>query len=93
MKGKHNFTSNKTENNKVTIRLTQEISSLKEALPISITNSIFVRYGQNEMDLMKGLIIGSADTPYSSGCFLYDIKFGENYPNCPPEVNLIFFQK
>jgi len=40
------------------------------------------------MDFMKAIITGAQDTPYSSGCFLFDIHFGSNYPQGPPSVNL-----
>jgi ubiquitin-protein ligase len=38
------------------------------------------------MDYMKAIIFGSEGTPYSSGAFTYDIYFGNNYPNSPPNV-------
>ena len=35
---------------------------------------------------MKALVIGASETPYAHGAFLYDIYFGEDYPNNPPKV-------
>lgn len=40
------------------------------------------------MSYMKSIIIGASDTPYSSGCFCFDIHFPENYPKGPPSVIL-----
>jgi len=41
------------------------------------------------MDVMKALIMGSAETPYAHGAFEFDIHIGDNYPNGPPTVNLM----
>jgi len=35
---------------------------------------------------MSALIVGPSDTPYSGGCFVFDIFFPDNYPNGPPHV-------
>lgn len=47
-----------------------------------------VYYTHNEDDILKGkaLIIGSKDTPYENGFYLFDFSFPENYPHSPPEV-------
>merc|ERR1712006_11782 len=37
---------------------------------------------------MKILITGPSNTPYDSGCFVFDIYFPANYPKVPPKVNL-----
>ena len=29
---------------------------------------------------------GPAGTPYSGGCFMFDIYFPSEYPSCPPQV-------
>ena len=39
--------------------------------------------------LLKCLITGPDDTPYSGGCFIFDIYFPANYPDGPPLVNLM----
>jgi len=41
------------------------------------------------MDFMQALITGPSDTPYSGGCFLFDIYFPPQYPQVPPKVNLM----
>ena len=83
---------NKTKNNKTytseekILRLLGEFSNLQTSLPIEFTNSIFVRVDKDNMDYMKAIIFGSEGTPYSSGAFTYDIYFGSDYPNSPPNV-------
>ena len=84
LKGKPSSPSaNKTK------RLNSEIKMLAKNLPLNYTNSIFLKYDESRMDLMKSLIIGSDDTPYSNGVFIYDIFLDDTYPNSPPKMNLI----
>ena len=70
-------------------RLNTEIKMLSKNLPLNYTNSIFLKYDESRMDLMKSLIIGSDDTPYSNGIFIYDIYLDDTYPSSPPKMNLI----
>lgn len=67
-------------------RLSQEITDLSNSLPSESTNAIFVRYDIERIDLMKALIMGAKDTPYSSGAFVFDIAFPSDYPRGPPKV-------
>jgi len=41
------------------------------------------------MDLVRAIVTGPADTPYSKGCFVFDIYFPATYPVVPPLVKLI----
>ncbi len=41
------------------------------------------------MDMVRALVTGPTDTPYSRGCFVFDIYFPSSYPNIPPLVKLI----
>ena len=41
------------------------------------------------MDLIRAVVTGPSDTPYSRGCFVFDIYFPATYPNNPPLVKLI----
>lgn len=43
----------------------------------------------DRMDLMQAMITGPVDTPYSGGCFQFDVFFPDVYPNGPPMVNLM----
>jgi baculoviral IAP repeat-containing protein 6 len=80
-----NFVSNKER----VLRLAQETGTLATSLPLSVESSVFVRVDEERMDLMTCLITGPVNTPYSGGCFLFDIFFPEDYPNVPPNVWLM----
>ena len=41
------------------------------------------------MDFVRALITGTVDTPYSRGCFVFDIYFPSSYPVDPPLVKII----
>ena len=86
----HHYSTSITANmnQQKTHRILKEIGDLSTSLPVSETNSIFVRYDKQCMDVMKALIFGSRDTPYAHGAFLYDIYIPHSYPNGPPLVNL-----
>lgn len=70
-------------------RVAREIADLSHSLPISHTNSIFVRVDSDRTDLLKAIIMGAAGTPYAHGAFEFDIFLEDSYPNTPPKVNLV----
>ena len=41
---------------------------------------------EERMDLVRVLITGPTDTPYSRGCFVFDILYPASYPTNPPLV-------
>lgn len=41
-----------------------------------------------DMTLLQAMITGPQGTPYSGGCFVFDIYFPSDYPNEPPKVNM-----
>ncbi|XP_041468480.1 baculoviral IAP repeat-containing protein 6-like isoform X2 [Lytechinus variegatus] len=69
-------------------RLAQEAVTLSTSLPLSASSSVFVRCDEDRLDVMKVLITGPSETPYSNGCFEFDIYFPADYPNSPMLVNL-----
>ncbi len=69
-------------------RVTKEIYSLGESLPISTSSTIWLRTMEDRFLYAQVMISGPDDTPYSGGLFLFDIYFPNDYPNCPPKVNL-----
>ncbi len=70
------------------VRLAQELADLSNSLPFEHTNAIFVRVDKERVDMMKAIIMGAGDTPYSHGAFEFDIYLDNNYPNEPPKMNL-----
>lgn len=69
-------------------RLSNELSSLMpiNQLPIEYDSSIFVRVDENNSMIIRALITGPVDTPYDSGCFVFDIYTPSNYPISSPDV-------
>jgi baculoviral IAP repeat-containing protein 6 len=68
------------------LRLAAETGNLSTSLPINLESSIFARMDEKRMDMMTAMITGPSNTPYSNGCFLFDIFFPKDYPNVPPNV-------
>lgn len=69
--------------------LMKEMKQLQQNLPVHPEASIFVRQDEDRMDVMRALVTGPAGTPYSLGCFCFDIYFPTSYPNSPPLVKII----
>ncbi|XP_065914560.1 ubiquitin conjugation factor E4 A-like [Dysidea avara] len=69
--------------------LMKEMESLPEMLPLHIDSSVFILQDEDRMDLVRAIVTGPADTPYSKGCFVFDIYFPATYPAVPPLVKLI----
>ena len=69
-------------------RLAQEAVTLSNSLPLSYSSTVFVRTDADRLDVMKVLITGPADTPYSNGCFEFDVYFPLDYPKIPMLINL-----
>ncbi|KAJ3246648.1 Baculoviral IAP repeat-containing protein 6, partial [Borealophlyctis nickersoniae] len=64
-----------------------ETATLSTSLPCNEASSVFIRVDEGKMDAMKCLITGPEGTPYSNGCFEFDIAFPDDYPAVPPKVN------
>ena len=72
-----------------TLRLAKEFAGLSSMLPLSESSAVLVRSGQRHQQLWRALITGPVETPYSGGCFIFDIYFPWSYPNTPPQVRLL----
>jgi baculoviral IAP repeat-containing protein 6 len=70
------------------MRITQELTTLANSLPLSASSSVFIRTDEERLDVMKFLITGPSETPYANGCFVFDVFFPPDYPNNPMMVNL-----
>lgn len=53
-----------------------------------LTFVIIIYKDEERMDLVRVMITGPVDTPYSYGCFVFDIYYPVNYPVNPPLVVL-----
>jgi ubiquitin-protein ligase len=85
----HKYASSKSNpRRKVLKRLAAEYSDFETCLPIHEESSVFFRFCDESMCHAQMLIIAVDDTPYATGCFIFDIKFPDNYPMSPPKVNL-----
>jgi ubiquitin-protein ligase len=69
-------------------RLAMEYGDLSKSLPLTNESAIFLRVHEEEFNRCQMLIIAPTDTPYSRGCFLFDVFFPSEYPNVAPKVNL-----
>lgn len=55
-------------------------------LPLNRSSSVFVQVDESNCFMWRALITGPEDTPYSGGCFIFDIWFPGQYPCVPPQV-------
>ncbi|KAL8576659.1 hypothetical protein ACOMHN_025134 [Nucella lapillus] len=69
--------------------LMKEMKQLSTSLPVNAGASIFVRQDKDRLDVMRALVTGPSGTPYSLGCFCFDVYFPASYPNVPPLVKII----
>nr|CAD7196417.1 unnamed protein product [Timema douglasi] len=69
------------------MRIVQEMASLSTSLPLDSSSAIFVCTDDARFTLMRALIIGPEGTPYSGGCFQFDIFLPSLYPSEPPKVH------
>ena len=63
------------------------MAGLQQLLPINACSSVFVRADESNVTCWRALITGPEDTPYSAGCFIFDLYFPPNYPAVPPQVH------
>lgn len=77
-----------TVSNALAARLGTEIPGLLEALPCAPEAAVYARCDEEQMSVLKVIITGPADTPYSLGCFLFDAFLPREYPNIPPVMSL-----
>ena len=79
--------SNNAKPSSATIfRVAQELSSLSTSLPLDFSSAIFLQTDDERPTIVRVLITGPEDTPYTGGCFIFDIFFPGNYPDIPPKV-------
>ena len=81
------FSKSGMPSSSIIFRVAQELSSLSTSLPLDFSSAIFLRTDDDRPTLMKVLITGPEETPYSGGCFVFDFFFPGKYPASPPQVN------
>ena len=52
-------------------------------------NGIYYQHDDENILKGKALIIGSKDTPYQHGYYLFEIEYPEDYPFKPPKVSFV----
>ncbi|KAL8822966.1 MAG: hypothetical protein Q9191_006313 [Dirinaria sp. TL-2023a] len=62
-------------------RIVKEHSILSDSLP----EGVFARSWDSRIDLLRVLIIGPVDTPYELCPFVFDFRFGSEFPDNPPQ--------
>jgi ubiquitin-protein ligase len=70
------------------VRINNELARLKKELLIDITHTIIIREDLERQDVLKFLIFGAEETPYSSGAFVYNLFMGNDFPQQPPRCQL-----
>lgn len=81
------YTVDRTQPNQSMVkRLAREYASFTNSLPIFFESSIFVRINEKDNRMIKILITGPDQTPYDSGCLIFDVFTGNEYPNKNPQM-------
>ncbi len=79
----------KTKKLNYTKRMIQELNILRKSVPVEYGASIYIAMDPENISVLRVLITGPHDTPYDSGCFIFDVFIPETFPNTPPKVNLL----
>ena len=66
------------------MRVAQEVSSMAASLPLEFSSAIFLRTDDDQPNNIQALITGPEDTPYTGGCYLFDLNF-------PGDINSLAF--
>ncbi|KIY71465.1 ubiquitin conjugating enzyme family protein [Cylindrobasidium torrendii FP15055 ss-10] len=71
---------------KRSLAIAKELAILTATLPTDWNSSIFLKVDETRVDVIKCLITGPDGTPYSNGCYLFDIFLVQRYNDAPPVV-------
>ena len=77
------------EERKRSLRIAKEVSSLAVSLPVFWASTICVRVDDENMSVLRALILPSTDTPYGGGAFEFDVRLPWDYPDKPPQVTFL----
>ncbi|PWY89099.1 ubiquitin-conjugating enzyme [Aspergillus heteromorphus CBS 117.55] len=64
------------------LRITREIKQIQQGADLSLA----VHYEDSDIRNVRAVILGPPDSPYQFGFFEFLVKFGKDYPGCPPTV-------
>ncbi|GMH17850.1 hypothetical protein Nepgr_019691 [Nepenthes gracilis] len=64
-------------------KVQQDWNILQNNLP----DGIYVRVYEDQMDLLRAVIIGAYGTPYQDGLFFFDFHLPPEYPDVPPSAH------
>jgi ubiquitin-protein ligase len=70
-------------------RVATEVASLSSSLPLYWSSTIVLRVDEDRYDFLQAMITGPDGSPYSCGCFIFDIYLPPTYPNTPPKFKLL----
>ncbi|MCJ1282571.1 hypothetical protein MMC26_001895 [Xylographa opegraphella] len=70
----------------LTAPLMRRIRKEHKILESSLPEGIWVRTWEDRLDLLRVLIIGPEETPYSLAPFVLDFHFNGDFPHSPPEA-------
>ena len=59
--------------------MAQEVSSMAASLPLEFSSAIFLRTDDDQPNNIQALITGPEDTPYTGGCYVFDLNFPGEY--------------
>lgn len=88
-KYKSDINSSNKPNKQFYRRVTLELGTLMKSLPVTYDASIFFRHDENNLRVCRALVTGPHDTPYDSGCYIFDIMFPLDYPKVCPSVHFV----
>ena len=79
------------KNKKITYqkRMVQELSILRKSVPVEFGASIYISMDPENISVLRVLITGPHDTPYDSGCYIFDVFIPTEFPNGPPLVYML----
>lgn len=82
-----------SKSNKLTragiMRIGKELCVFQKSLPLSVSSSVFFRTDDSKTNIMQFIITGPEDTPYSNGCFLFNMLITAGFPENPPKCLLV----
>jgi ubiquitin-protein ligase len=74
-------------NSEKILKLKKELNIIKKSIEINSEASIFFWIEKNNLNKMKFIITGPANTPYDQGLYIFDMTLSPEYPTKPPLVH------